>query len=415
MFSKQEKILLGILATIQFSSIVDFMIMMPLGPQLMRMFAITPHQFGLLVSSYTFSASISGFLASFFVDKFDRKTSLLFFFFGFAIGTIACALSPNYELLLTARGLTGIFGGVLSSLVLSIVSDAISYERRGSAMGVIMTSFSMASILGVPFSLFLANEFSWHAPFTFLGVLSLFLCFVIWKYVPEMRVHLLEKREKEPIHRVLTRIIHNQNQRRALFFMAAVMFGHFAIIPFLSPSLVANVGMTEQQLPLMYMAGGLCTIFSSPFIGRLADRFGKHKIFLWGALITILPYWVITHMGQTPLWLTLAICAFFFVSSGGRMIPATALVSGTSLPQNRGSFMSIVSCVQQMAAAVSSYIAGLIITTGPNGHLDNYNVVGYIAVVFTFVAIYLSRRIHAIESAPTKAEADTAHIGEPVV
>ncbi|MEK2645652.1 MFS transporter [Bdellovibrio sp. BCCA] len=415
MFSKQEKILLGILATIQFSSIVDFMIMMPLGPQLMRMFAITPHQFGLLVSSYTFSASISGFLASFFVDKFDRKTSLLFFFFGFAIGTIACALSPNYELLLTARGLTGIFGGVLSSLVLSIVSDAISYERRGSAMGVIMTSFSMASILGVPFSLFLANEFSWHAPFTFLGVLSLLLCFVIWKYVPEMRVHLLEKREKEPIHRVLTRIIHNQNQRRALFFMAAVMFGHFAIIPFLSPSLVANVGMTEQQLPLMYMAGGLCTIFSSPFIGRLADRFGKHKIFLWGALITILPYWVITHMGQTPLWLTLAICAFFFVSSGGRMIPATALVSGTSLPQNRGSFMSIVSCVQQMAAAVSSYIAGLIITTGPNGHLDNYNVVGYIAVVFTFVAIYLSRRIHAIESATTKTEADTAHIGEPVV
>ncbi|NUN05971.1 MAG: MFS transporter [Bdellovibrio sp.] len=414
MFSKQEKILLAILASIQFSSIVDFMIMMPLGPQLMRMFNIGPHQFGLLVSSYTFSAGISGFMASFFMDKFDRKMSLLFFFIGFALGTIACALAPTYETLLVARGLTGIFGGVLSSLVLSIVSDAISYERRGSAMGVVMTSFSMASILGVPFSLFLANAFSWHAPFLFLGIVSLLLCVVIWIYVPAMRVHLQEMQPKEPPHRVLTRILRNPNQRRALLFIAAVMFGHFAIIPFLSPSLVANAGMSEAQLPLMYMAGGLCTIFSSPFVGRLADRFGKHAVFFWGALITLLPYWIITHMGTTPLWAILVICAFFFVSSSGRMIPATALVSGTAAPQNRGSFMSIVSCVQQMAAALSSYLAGLIITTDGKGHLVNYNVVGYVAVLFTFVAIYLSRKINATEGAKP-IEMDAAHIGEPIL
>ncbi|WP_415063776.1 MFS transporter [Bdellovibrio sp.] len=413
MFSRQEKLLLGILATIQFSSIVDFMIMMPLGPQLMRMFSINPHQFGLLVSSYTFSAGISGFLASFFMDKFDRKSSLLFFFVGFSLGTIACALAPTYELLLFARGLTGVFGGVLGSLVLAIVSDSISYERRGSAMGVIMTSFSMASVLGVPFSLFLANQYSWHAPFLFLGGISLLLCGVIWFYIPPMRYHLATKRAKEPPHRILTRILHNQNQRRALFFMSSVMFGHFAIIPFLSPSLVANAGMTEAQLPLMYMAGGLCTIFSSPFIGRLSDRFGKHRVFLWGALVTLIPYWVITHMGPTPLWIILSICAFFFVSSGGRMIPATALVSGTAMPQNRGSFMSIVSCVQQLSSAVSSYIAGLIVTTGPQGHLDNYNVVGYVAVVFTFVAIYLSRRIHAIEE--PSLNASEGHLSEPLI
>lgn len=414
MFSKQEKILLGILASIQFSSIVDFMIMMPLGPQLMRIFAISPHQFGLLVSSYTFCAAISGFTASFFMDKFDRKLSLLFFFIGFSLGTLACALSPTYEILLFARGLTGIFGGVLSSLVLSIVSDAISYERRGSAMGVIMTSFSMASILGVPFSLFLANAYSWHAPFLFLGGVSLLLCAVIWFYVPSMRKHLEQKRAAEPVYAVLTRIANNKNQRRALYFMSAVMFGHFAIIPFLSPSLVANAGVTEGQLPMVYMIGGLCTIFSSPFVGRLADRFGKQKIFLWGALITLLPYLIITHLPQTPLWLVLAICAFFFVSSGGRMIPATAMVSGTSLPQNRGSFMSIVSCVQQLSSAVSSYIAGLIIVTGPSGHLENYSVVGYVAVFFTFVAIALSRRIEVVESAPAKTHTEP-HLSEPVI
>ncbi len=400
MFSRKEKILLAVLACIQFSSIVDFMIMMPLGPQLMRIFQISPHQFGLLVSSYTFAASISGFFAAFFMDKFDRKQSLLFFFVGFSLGTIACALSPNYEVLLFSRGLTGIFGGVLSSLVMSIVSDAISYERRGSAMGVIMTSFSMASVLGVPLSLWLANQFNWHAPFLFLGVGSLVLCGVIWAYIPSMRAHLLERRPRQPFYSVLTNIATNQNQRRALYFMSAVMFGHFAIIPFVSPTLVANVGLREDQLPLMYIIGGLCTIFTSPFIGRLSDRFGKHRIFLIGALVTLIPYTLITHMKPSPLWLILAICAFFFVSSGGRMIPATALVSGTSRPENRGSFMSIVSCVQQLAAAISSYIAGVVVTKGASGRLENYEIVGYVAISFTFVAIYLSRRISAIEQKP---------------
>ncbi|UXR63397.1 MFS transporter [Bdellovibrio bacteriovorus] len=412
MFSKQEKVLLAILASIQFSSIVDFMIMMPLGPQLMRMFSINPHQFGLLVSSYTFFAGLSGFAASFFLDKFDRKTSLLFFFIGFSLGTIACGLSPSYELLLFARGLTGVFGGVLGSLVLSIVSDAITYERRGSAMGVIMTSFSMASILGVPFSLFLANEYNWHAPFIFLGGTSLLLCALIWFKIPSMRKHLDGPQNKEPLWNTLTRIAKNKNQRRALYFMSSVMFGHFAIIPFLSPSLVANAGLTEAQLPLMYMIGGAFTIFSSPFIGRLADRFGKHQVFLWGALVTLIPYAVITNLGNSPLWVVLAICAFFFVVSGGRMIPATALVSGTARPQNRGSFMSIVSCVQQLSSAVSSYIAGLIVTTGADGKLEHYSVVGYIAIAFTFVAIFLSRRIEAIEGGGHETK---THLAEPVV
>lgn len=411
MFSKKEKILLAILASIQFSSIVDFMIMMPLGPQLVRIFGIDPHQFGLLVSSYTFAAGISGFMASFFIDKFDRKTGLLFFFIGFAIGTIACALAPTYELLLLARGLTGIFGGVLSSLVMSIVSDAISYERRGSAMGIIMTSFSMASILGVPFSLYLANQYSWHAPFVFLGVASLFICVLIALFIPSMRVHLEGTREKEPLYRSLTRISQNKNQRRALYFIASVMFGHFAIIPFLSPGLVANAGMTEQQLPLMYMVGGAFTIFTSPLVGRMADKHGKHRIFFWGALLSILPYVAITHLGVMPLAGILSITAFFFVISGGRMIPATAMVSGAASPANRGSFMAIVSCVQQLAAAASSYIAGLIVTQSASGRLEHYELVGYVAVAFTFVAIALSRRIEAVDGGLAPKD---AHIAEPM-
>jgi predicted MFS family arabinose efflux permease len=232
---------------------------------------------------------------------------------------------------------------------------------------------------------------------------------MVWWKVPSMRHHLIEKRPKESPIRTLTRVLKNKNQRRALLFMSAVMFGHFAIIPFLSPSLVANAGMSEQQLPFMYMAGGICTLFTSPLMGRLADRYGKHMIFMVAALVTILPYFVITHMGITPLWLILFICAFFFVSSGGRMVPATALVSGTALPQTRGSFMSIVSSAQQLSSAVSSYIAGLIVYTAPDGKLQNYPVVGWVAIIFTFVAIYLSRKIHAIE------ESSSANKTEPVI
>jgi DHA1 family inner membrane transport protein len=406
MFTRAEKILLAILASIQFSSIVDFMIMMPLGPQLMRLFSISPHQFGLLVSSYTFFAGLSGFAASFFMDKFDRKSSLLFFFVGFGVGTVACALSPTYETLLLARGLTGIFGGVLGSLVMAIVSDSIVYERRGSAMGVVMTSFSLASVLGVPFSLYLANLSSWHAPFMFLGVMALILCAVIWFAIPPMRGH-LNHQSKEPMYRVITRIWQNPNQVRALLFMGATIFGHFALVPFMSPSLVANAGMTEAQLPLMYMAGGVFTIFTSPFIGRMADRFGKHRVFFWGALVTLIPYFLLTHMGPTPLPLILCVTVFMFVVSGGRMIPASALVSGTAHPQTRGSFMSIVSCVQQLASAAASYIAGIIVTKSDNGQLLNYDLVGYLAIATTFVAIYLSRKITATEAAPIAGSAES--------
>jgi len=396
MFTRQEKILLAILASIQFSSIVDFMIMMPLGPQLMRLLGINPHQFGLLVSSYTFFAGLSGFAASFFMDLFDRKKSLLFFFIGFGIGTVACGLSPTYETLLAARGLTGVFGGVLSSLVMAIVSDAISYDRRGSAMGVVMTSFSLASVLGVPLSLYLANLWGWHSPFLALGGIALLLCGLIWKGVPPVRGHLTGQ-SKEPAYRTLTRILQNSNQVKALTFMATVIFGHFAIVPFMSPSLVANAGLKEDQLPFVYMCGGLFTIFTSPLFGRLADRFGKHKIFFWSALLSLPPYFILTHLSPSPLWLILTYTSFMFVVSGGRMIPASAMVSGTSSTQTRGSFMSIVSCVQQLTSALASYIAGIIISKNASGQLLGYDWVGFMAILSTFVAIYLSRHIETVE------------------
>lgn len=396
MFSKDEKILLFILSFIQFSHIVDFMIIMPLGPQFMRIFAINPHEFGLLVSAYTFSAGITALLAAFFSDQFDRKKMLLFFYVGFCSATVFCALAPNYVALLTARVITGAFGGVMSSLVLAIVGDVIAPQRRATAMGVVMMSFSLASVVGVPFSLYLANAFSWHAPFFFLGIVSFSLIFVIIFKVPALTKHLEMKTAETAVQSFLM-ILKNRNNSFALFFMFCLVLGHFTVIPFISPSLVANAGVTEAQLPLTYLVGGILTIFSSPLVGRLADKYGKKKVFYYGVVVSMIPIYLITHLTPMPLYYVIPVSALLFMAMSGRMIPAMALITSTVTPKNRGSFMSLNSAVQQFSSAAASYLAGIIIVKSADGQLQNYDLVGFIAISFSFISLFLIKKIRTVE------------------
>lgn len=396
LFDRQEKILLFMLAFIQCSHIIDFMIMMPLGPQLMRIFQISPKEFGILVSAYTFAAGTSGILASFFMDQFDRKHSLLVFYIGFCIGTIACGLSENYPMLLAARTLTGVFGGVLGSLVFSIVGDVIPPQKRGSAMGVVMTSFSVASILGVPFSLYIASQFDWHAPFLLLGVVSFFLTFVIVYFIPPVRKHLDEPSGQRPLQLVFG-VLKGSSTRTALIFMFILMLGHFSIIPFLSPTLVANAKLGEAQLPLIYLIGGICSIFMSPLVGWLSDNYGRYRVLIVSVLLCFIPVLLITNLGPTPVPWVLFIIALFFIFSSGRFTPAMAIVTSTVTPQRRGTFMSLTSCVQNFSASLGAYIAGLIVYQAPTGELLNYNYVGYFSVALSSVALLLASRIKMVE------------------
>lgn len=387
-FSRQEKFLLFCLAFIQFSHIVDFMILAPMGPTLMRIFAITPHQFGLLISTYTLAAAVSGLMAAFFVDKYDRKKSLLFFYFGFCISTIACALAENYTALLFTRTLTGAFGGVLGSLVMSMVGDAIRPELRGSATGIITTAFSMASVFGVPFALFLSQKFDWHAPFLFLGVLSLMLTAGISLAIPSMRQH-LEKAKKEHAWSVIQGILTNSHQVLAIVFLMMLILGQFSIIPFFSPSLVANGGLHENQLPWVYSAGGVMSIISAPLIGRMADRIGKKKVFMVGASFSLLPFFLVTQLRESSLAYILFITVMFFLSMGGRMIPAQAMVTGVVPAHHRGTFMSLASSAVNFSSAIGSYLAGIIIVKSTDGKLLNYDFVGYTALILTIVSLIM--------------------------
>lgn len=394
--NSKERFLLLTLAAINFTNIMDFMIMMPLGPQLMRIFEINTQQFGLVVSSYTFSAGFSGFCTAFFIDKFDRKRFLQVLYAGFLIGTLACGLAHTYELLMIARIFTGLFGGVLGAVILAIVGDVIPFERRGQAMGFVMAAFSIASVLGVPFGLRIANEFGWNTPFILLAVLALPVQFFIYKFVPNLSAHTQAGKEVNVLQ-VVKNITSSSNQRKAITLMMVVMFGHFSIIPFLSPYMVSNVGFTESQLEQIYFFGGLSTIVTSPLIGKLADKIGKLKVFTIFVSISCIPVLFITHMPRVDIWIALIATSVFFAVSSGRFIPAQAMVTATVEPKNRGSFMSIVSSMQQLSAGLASYIAGLVVVKQANGEMLNYNWVGVMSVIAAIFTLFLVRRITAAD------------------
>lgn len=405
--SSKEKLLLLVLACLNFTHIMDFMIMMPLGPQLMRYFSISPQEFALLVSAYSFSAGLSGFLVAFIADRFPRKQIMLTAYIGFVIGTLACAMAPTFGLLMLARTLAGIFGGVLSAQVMSVVGDVFEYERRARAMGVVMTAFAVASVIGVPLGLYLATEFSWHAPFWFVGILGIAVIGLIWMYVPRLDGHLQARTQAKhhPLE-AITHILQEPNQLRALLLTSVIMLGHFSIIPFISPYLTINVGFSESNLYLIYAVGGALTLFTSPQVGKLADQKGKYPVFVVFALLSTLPMWLITNMWTNSLVVVLGTAVIFFVFSNGRLVPTQAMTSSVVLPQQRGSFMAINSSLQLLMQAFAVYLAGLVIQKTPEGKLLHYDWVGYAAMLLIFLSVFIARTIKPVETLQAKITED---------
>lgn len=391
----KEKIILLLLAILNFTHILDFMIMMPLGNYLMPYFDISSQQFSMLVASYTFSAGASGFLAAFFVDGFDRKKVLLFAYAGFLIGTLCCAMSPAYEILLISRVVTGLFGGLIGAQVLSIVADIIPYERRAAAMGMIMAAFSAASVFGVPFGLYIANLFNWHAPFFFVVILGLLLVPFLIRFLPKMNKHLLDNnRQKVSPLELIRDIFKNPSQILALTLTAFLMMGHFMIIPFINPFMEFNMGFSKTQTPMVYMVGGALTMITSPIIGRLADKIGKYKMFVFLVLASVPMIALITNLPAIPFYFVLCITGLWFIISAGRFIPAQAMISNVVEPERRGSFMSFNSSVQQFFVGFASVLAGFIVVKMPDNKISNYEVTGYLSITLILSSIFIATLLH---------------------
>jgi predicted MFS family arabinose efflux permease len=392
---KQEQRMVGILAAVQFTHIMDFMILMPLGPQLMRVMLISPQQFGLLVSSYTLTAALAALAVAFYTDRFDRRKVLLFLYAGFIASTLLCGIAPGYVTLLAARAVAGAFGGVAGATVHSIVGDAVPEQRRGAATGVLMSAFALSSIIGVPIGLLLAAHFSWRAPFFFLVILSLMVLVAVWKIIPPMRGHLVTGEPHRPLLQMKA-VLGEANHLRAFVFMFALMFAGFSVIPFISPYMVANVGLKETDLPYLYFFGGLATAFSSRYIGKLSDRHGKRQMFTVIGLISIAPLLITTNLPPVPVWVAICASVIFMVFVSGRFVPAMALVISSVEPRLRGGFMSINSAIQQLGLGVASFLAGTIIGHAADGTLTHYWMVGLIAVGATLLSIALAWRVKTV-------------------
>jgi predicted MFS family arabinose efflux permease len=388
MFTSYEKFIIALLATIQFTITLDFMVMSPLGAILMPTMGITPQQFGLVVSSYAFSAGISGLLAAGFADNFDRKKLLLFFYIGFIVGTFCCATAPNYEFLLLARIITGIFGGVMGSVSLAIVTDTFSMERRGRVMGFMQMGFSVSQVVGIPLSLFLANHFGWHVPFLLIVGIGIAIGIVTFQFMRPVNAHLaLQNNDNAFQH--LFKILSSFRYNRAFLTTGLLSVGGFMIMPFSSAFLVNNVKITTEQLPIIFMITGIASLFIMPIIGKMSDTIGKFKMFFIGSVLSIVFVILYTNLGVTPFWIVVLINTFLFTGIMSRAIPATTLMTAIPSPQDRGAFMGLNSSIQQMAGGVASVLAGMIVVQNDDKTLSHFDTLGYIASVIILLCLGL--------------------------
>jgi predicted MFS family arabinose efflux permease len=395
---QRERYLLLTLSGMQFSHILDFMIMMPLGPILMHEFGIGTHQFGFLVASYSFSAALAGVLAATFVDKFERKRLLLTVFALFGLATLACGLSPSYATLLIARGLAGAFGGIIGAMVQTLVGDLIPFERRATASGVISASFSLSTVAGVPLSLWLANHFQWRAPFILIACSTVLFLIVALRHLPDVRHHLSPSTGSGQAKRAhpfsaMFEVLNDANHLRALIFTMLILFSGFTVIPYITVYAVSNVGISLHDIPYVYLAGGAATLISSRLIGRWADAAGKVKIYRIMAIFATLPLFAVTQIGAAPLWVWLICTTLFFVLISGRMIPAMAIITSAAQPKLRGTFMSLNSATQQLASGLAATLAGFITTQNAAGQIIGYDRVGYVAIAANLLAIAFVTRI----------------------
>jgi MFS transporter, DHA1 family, inner membrane transport protein len=390
----KERIILFLLAALNFTNILDFMIMIPLGNFLMPHFNISAGYFSVIVAAYPIASFLSSITAAFYVDKYDRKKVLLFAYFGFLIGTICCGLAPDAVFLMAARVFTGLFGGLIGTQILSIVADTFDYEKRGRAMGAIFTAFSVSSIAGVPFSLYLAKLISWHAPFLFIGIAGIVIIPLIIRFLPAMTKHLQNKtEEKISAFEVFKELGKNKSQLLALSLSGFLMMGHFLIIPFITPYMEFNVGFTKQQIPLIYMTGGVFSLIASFVIGRLADNYGKKRIYLYSAAASLVPIFLITNMPAIPFYFVLIVFAVWFAFSTGRTIPAQAMISTVVNPEKRGLFMSFNASVQQLFTGLASLIAGTIVIKAGDGKILHYNWLGYLSVAIVFCTLFIAHKL----------------------
>jgi MFS transporter, DHA1 family, inner membrane transport protein len=409
----RERRLLWLLALTQFTIIMDFMVMMPLGPQIMRAFQITPAAFATAVSAYSWCSGLSGLFAATYVDRFDRRRLLLTVYALFALSNLACACASSFPLLLLARAFAGITGGVLGSVIMAIVSDVIPVARRGAATGTIMTAYSLAAVAGVPAGILLGARFGWFAPFVLLMAFSLLIWLCAMFIVPTLAKHLSQKSPAlASVLPALWRLVSNPRHLAAFALTFATMVSHYLVVPFMSPVLVANHGVSPAQLSWLYMAGGAATFFTSRWIGRLSDRHGSRHVFRWVALLCMLPILFMTHLPNLPLIATVLFFPILMVTMSGRLVPMQALITTVPEPAWRGAFLSTNSALQALGSGFGAWLGGLMLSNTRDGSIEGYGLNGWVAVALVAFGILWIGRVRGASDQPAETQIAREPVGE---
>ncbi|QOZ06176.1 MFS transporter [Bradyrhizobium sp. CCBAU 51765] len=387
-FSRYQALLIALLAFTQFTIILDFIIMSPLGAILMPSLGITAGQFGVAVSAYAFSAGLSGILAAGFADRFDRKRLLLFFYVGFTLGTALCAAAQTYHVLLLGRIVTGLFGGVIGAVVLAIVTDLFPLHLRGRVMGFLQTAFAASQVLGIPAGLFLANHWNWHVCFAAIVVVSIAAIAIIALVMEPVDAHLKLKQDKNPFHHLIATL---GEPRYTLAFAVTTLLatGGYMLMPFSSAYTVHNLGIDITHLPTIYLVSGLFSIVTGPLVGRASDAFGKYPTFVFGCAMTVVMVLIYTHLGHVSLATAILVNVLMFVGIFSRMIPSQALMSAIPDASQRGSFSAVSASLQQLSGGLGSVLAGAIIAQAPDGSLIHFDRIGYVVVATTIVTLVM--------------------------
>ncbi|MBP5982548.1 MAG: MFS transporter [Fluviicola sp.] len=394
-FSRYQVFMTALLALIQFCVVLDFMVLSPLGTFVMKDLSLQPNQFAVVVSAYAFSAFLSALLTAGFADKFDRKRLLVFFFSGFIVGTLFCALSNSYETLLAARVFTGLFGGVMSSISYAIITDLYVVNQRGRVMGFIQMGFGVSQIVGIPLGLFLTNWANWHLPFyVIVGFAAVILVGTVI-FMRPITAHLALTKEKNAFAHLVSTI---KNKRYITGFLATTLLatGGFMLMPFGSDFAVQNLKLTTDELPYMYIVTGVFTFAAGPLAGLISDRFGRMNLFAFGTIISIAIVLIYTQLGPTPLSIVILLNVILFIGITARIVPAQAMMTSVPKPEDRGAFMSINSAVQQLSGGIASFIAGTIVYKHANGEIGNYPILGIVVTCSMIIAFLMMRRLHKL-------------------
>jgi predicted MFS family arabinose efflux permease len=392
-FTSYQKFVIFILAITQFSVILDFMVMSPLGDMLMKSLSLKTNQFGLAVSAYAFSAGISGLLTAGFADRFDRKKLLLFFYIGFIVGTFLCSFATSFPLLIAARIITGLFGGVIGSISMAIITDLFEIHHRGRVMGFIQMGFGASQVLGIPISLYIANVWGWQAPFIMVAIIAGLVAIMIMLKLQPVTKHLALQNDRNVFSHLL-HTVSKKNYRIGFTATALLSIGGFMMMPFSSAFSINNLHITQGQLPTLFMVSGVSSLIIMPLIGKLSDKIDKFKIFAIASAWMMIIVVVYTHLSVTPLWEVIILNILMMMGIMSRMVPAGALTTGIPDMQDRGAFMSINSSLQQIAGGIAAAVAGMIVVQKDKfSPLEHYPTLGYVMVGVSIVGVLLLYRV----------------------